>query len=77
MLQLLVRGAGSPDLPLRLLNLLVQQGAVVTKAEIELLDGDYHVSVYCNSERSAIILEKIRAMVLVFQAELMRLQDVS
>jgi hypothetical protein len=70
---LAVEGAGSPELPLRLLNLLAQHDAVVEHAVLELAEGVYRMRVDTApiaAGRSALIIDKIRAMVLVGTAEL-------
>ena len=65
-MQLIVHGAGVPELPLRLLNLLAQQGAIVERAALELVGGDYRIRLeIAPAGRGALIVEKIRAMVLV------------
>jgi hypothetical protein len=72
--RLSVHGAGSPDLPLRVLGLLAQHDAVVEHASLELREGDYRLSLDTAplpAERGALILAKIRAMVLVSAAELL------
>ena len=71
-MRLSVHGAGSPELPLRVLGLLAQHGAVVERASLELRDGDYRISLDTaplTAERGALLLAKIRAMVLVSAAE--------
>jgi hypothetical protein len=71
-MRLSVEGAGSPELPLRLLNLLAQHGATLEHAVLK-LDGDGYRIVLGTApmaaERGALIVEKIRAMVLVRAAE--------
>ena len=69
-MRLIVQGEGSLELPMRLLNLLAQQGAVVTGAAITLIDGDYRVEVDACAKRAELIAEKARAMVLVDSVEL-------
>ncbi|RYD59784.1 MAG: hypothetical protein EOP60_01345 [Sphingomonadales bacterium] len=71
-MRLSVEGAASPELPLRLLNLLAQQGAVVEHAVLTLEEGGYRILLGIApvaAERGALIVEKIRAMVLVGAAE--------
>ena len=73
-MRLSVEGAGSPELPLRLLNLLAQNGALVEHAVLELQDGGYRIvleTMPVAAERGALIVEKIRAMVLVRAAEML------
>jgi hypothetical protein len=72
-MRLCIEGAGSPELPLRVLGLLAQQDAIVEHAVLELKDGDYRMqleTIPLPAERGALILAKIRAMVLVSAAEL-------
>lgn len=72
-MRLSVHGAGSPELPLRVLGLLAQHDAVVERASLELCDGDYRISIHTApvaGERGALIVAKIRAMVLVSAAEM-------
>lgn len=70
-MRLSVLGAASPELPLRVLNLLAQHGAVVDRALIE-LDGDGYRLLLdirpMDAERGAVVVEKIRAMILVVEA---------
>lgn len=71
-MRLSVLGAASPELPLRVLNLLAQHGAVVDRALIELDDDSYRLLLDIrpmDAERGALVVEKIRAMVLVIAAE--------
>ena len=73
-MRLSVHGAGSPELPLRVLGLLAQHDAVVEHASLELRDGDYRLALATAPvapERGALILAKIRAMVLVSAAEML------
>ncbi len=72
-MKLSVHGAGSPELPLRVLGLLAQQDAIVERAALELRDGCYRIALDTApvaADRSALILAKIRAMVLVSAAEM-------
>lgn len=72
-MHLTVHGAGSPELPLRVLGLLAQHGAVVERALLELSDKGYRIrldTAPVAPERGALILAKIRAMVLVSAAEI-------
>ena len=57
-------------MPLRVLNLLAQQGALIEHAELELAKGEYHFALHATTDRAAVICEKIRAMVLVHSVEL-------
>jgi hypothetical protein len=68
----LVIGLASPDLPLRILNLFAQQAIVLDAVEV-VRDDDLHrirVTGELPAERAAIILEKIRMLVLVTHAVL-------
>lgn len=72
-MRLSVHGAGSPELPLRVLGLLAQHGATVEHAVLELGDDGYRLRLDTRpvvAERGALILDKIRAMVLVSAAEM-------
>ena len=73
-MRLSVEGAGSPELPLRVLGLLAQHDAMVERASLELSDDGYRIRVDTApiaAERAALILAKIRAMVLVGAAEML------
>lgn len=74
-MRLQVRGAGSLDFPLRVFALLAQQGAVVNRVVIDLVDEDYRLTIDLITEHGARIVEKIRAMVLVDSVELGELLD--
>ena len=68
-----VHGAGSPELPLRVLGLLAQHSAVVEHAIFTLGSGGYEIMVDATPltvERGELLLAKIRAMVLVKAAEI-------
>lgn len=73
-MRLSVRGAGSLELPLRIFNLLTQHGAAVERAVVE-RDGDgdgYRLLLDLGpvaAARSAAIVAKMRAMVLVADVE--------
>ena len=67
-MRLSVEGVGSPELPLRLLNLLAQHGVVVVHAVMALDDDGYRIRLDMapvTAARGELIVEKIRAMVLV------------
>ena len=67
-MRLSVEGAGSPELPLRLLNLLAQHDTVVEHAVLTLEDDGYRIrldTAPVAAARGELIVEKIRAMVLV------------
>jgi hypothetical protein len=68
-----VRGAASAELPLRVLNLLAQNGVVPERFSVERSGDDYELSVEACSvpgARAELILEKIRSMVLVAGADM-------
>tara|TARA_R110000787_G_scaffold77895_7_gene170944 strand:- start:775 stop:1011 length:237 start_codon:yes stop_codon:yes gene_type:complete len=67
-MRLYVQGTGSLEFPLRLLNLLAQQGAVVEHVTMDIADCGYGVlvnTIAMPPERNTLIVEKIRSMVLV------------
>ncbi len=65
------RGAASPDLPLKILNLFAQQDLTIDCADIA-RDGDsFVISIEqrgLSTEKAAIILSKMQTMVLVESA---------
>jgi len=67
-MQLTIKGAASAELPLRVLGLLAQHGVQVESAQIA-LDGEHYdvaiSAVPLGCEREALIVEKLRSMVLV------------
>ena len=68
-----VEGAASPDLPLRILNLFAQQDLAYDRVAIARDADRYAISVDHHdlpAERADVILEKMRAMVLVDRAGL-------
>lgn len=65
----LIRGAGSLDMPLRVLDLMALQGAAVFRAAIQKDGDEYCVSVDACVGRPQLILEKIRSMTLVSSVE--------
>jgi hypothetical protein len=68
-----VRGAASPDLPLRVLNLFAQQDLAFDSAEVVRVDAGYRISVALHDlsdARAHVILHKMRAMAMVESAEL-------
>ena len=67
-MRLYVQGAGSPELPLRLLNLLAQHGAFPEHVTMDRDECGYTITVNTapmTKERDTLIVEKVRAMVLV------------
>lgn len=66
-MNLSIRGVASPELPLRVLNLLMQHGITPHHVVIELQGGEYHLRVDApmTSERGELVVAKLRAMVLV------------
>ncbi len=69
----LVRGLASPDLPLRVLNLFAQQDLAYDRAEVARDADRYVIRVAASGlaePRAAILLEKMRMLVLVESAEL-------
>ena len=67
------RGSASPDLPLRLINLFVQQDFAFDHVTVERADDRYVVAIEMaglDLRRARIILEKMRAMVFVEEADL-------
>lgn len=67
-----VEGVASPDLPLRILNLFAQQAIVLDTMEIVREDDRHRIRLAgdLSVDRARIILEKIRMMVLVDDAQL-------
>ena len=69
----LIRGAAATDVPLRVLNLFAQQDLRIDHAAIRSDQGSYRISIALTnlaSHRALAILEKIRAIVFVEEAEL-------
>ena len=68
----LVEGVASPDLPLRILNLFAQQAIVLDTMAVVREDDRHRIRLAGNLpvDRARIILEKIRVMVLVDDAQL-------
>ena len=67
-MRLYVQGTDSPEFPLRLLNLLALQGAVVEHVTMDMADSGYDVlvnTIAMPPERNTLVVEKIRSMVLV------------
>lgn len=67
-----VEGAASPDLPLRILNLFAQQAIVLDAVEVVREDDRHRIRLAGDLpvDRARIILEKIRTLVLVDEAQL-------
>ena len=65
----LIRGVGSLDMPLRVLDLMSLQGATVYRAAIEQEGDDYCVLVKACAQRPQLMIEKIRGMILVSSVE--------
>jgi hypothetical protein len=68
-----IRGPASLDMPLRVLNLFAQRDLPIVRATIELQHGEYVVAIEhhdLSTETAAVIVEKMRAMVLVRYADL-------
>jgi hypothetical protein len=67
-----VRGAATPDLLLRVINLLAQHGVEPDRVLIERRDDLYELSIEIGQAyRAEMLLYKLRAMVLVASAEVM------
>ena len=67
-----IRGAASLDMPLRVLNLFAQRDLPIVRATIERQHGEYVVAIEhhdLSTETAAVIVEKMRAMVLVRYAD--------
>ncbi len=67
-----VEGVASPDLPLRILNLFAQQAIVLDTMEVVRDDDRHRIRLAGDLpvDRARIILEKIKMMVLVENAQL-------
>jgi hypothetical protein len=67
-----VEGAASPDLPLRILNLFAQQAIVLDAVEVVRDNDIRHIGLTSDvpEQRAFIILEKIRALIAVADAQL-------
>jgi hypothetical protein len=67
-----VEGAASPDLPLRILNLFAQQAIVLDAVEVVRDNDIHHIGLTSDvpEQRAFIILEKIRALIAVADAQL-------
>lgn len=65
----LIRGVGSLDMPLRVLDLMSLQGATVYRAVIDKEGDDYCVLVEACAQRPQLMVEKIRGMILVSSVE--------
>jgi len=68
-----VWGSASLDMPLRVLNVFAQQTLSITRATIERQNDEYVVEIEhrdLSTEKAGILVEKMRAMVLVSHAEL-------
>ncbi|MEC7819457.1 MAG: hypothetical protein VX454_12465 [Pseudomonadota bacterium] len=61
----LIRGVGSLDMPLRVLDLMTLQGATVYRAVIDKEGDDNCVLVETCAQRPQLMVEKIRGMILV------------
>lgn len=68
----MARSAAAPDAPLRILNLFAQQALACDSVSISRSEDSYAVAVIVSGldrHRADILLEKMRAMVLVEEAE--------
>ena len=65
----LIRGVGSLDMPLRVLDLMSLQGVTVYRTVIDKEGDDYCVLVETCAQRPQLMIEKIRGMILISSVE--------
>lgn len=72
-MRLSIRGEGSLDLPLRILNLFAQQGVACDQASFVLEAESYRILIDAPApgERHELIVDKLRSMVLVSEVEVL------